>query len=131
MKNSLWDTPHIDSGKQNGPEELHFENVWQPLSIDRGDEKYIQAVEATEEAIKTIEQDNGFAATEPDERNAVLYTAKGTLDALKEGTPSKDQIDSGILRPLKYLSKKFADTAIGIAAKKAVEAIIAWFAVLL
>jgi len=99
---------------------------WHPLKIDRSSAEFSNALEEIEEALKKIENDNGYADKYPEERAAILEPAKGTLVAIKEGTPSKEQIDSNLLKPFKYLTKKFADSAIGIAAKKLVEAIIKW-----
>lgn len=124
----------INSGVVNENVDPNFEisvEDWHPLPIDRGDEKYTQAIEATEEAIKAIEQDNGYAANEPDERNAILATSKGTLEAIKEGKPTKEQVESGLLKSLKQVVKRFGDASVGIIAKKTIEAIWAWFASML
>lgn len=99
---------------------------WQPLPIDREDEHFVEALEAIEEAIEAIEGDNGYAATEPEERNGILYSAKGTLQALKEGTPSREQLISSLLKPFNYIAKKFGDGIIGVAAKKAADLIFSF-----
>ncbi|MBG20562.1 MAG: hypothetical protein CML31_11520 [Rhizobiales bacterium] len=102
-----------------------LDEEWAPLEIER-DEVLNEAIAASEEALSTIESDNGYSANEPEERDAIVHSAKGTLEALKSGTPSRAQVVSGLLQPFKYLAKKFADTSIGVAAKIAVEALLKW-----
>lgn len=95
---------------------LNHDN-WQPLPIDREDPLFKVGLKAVEEALKTIEADNGYAATEPEERNAIIASAKGTVQALKDGYPSKGTVSATLIIPFKYLAKKFGDGIIGAAAK--------------
>lgn len=90
---------------------------WQPLQIERDDSVFQEGLKAVEEALKIIESDNGYAATEPEERNAILASAKGTVEALKDGNPSKQTVLATLVSPFKYMSKKFGDGIIGAAAK--------------
>lgn len=92
-------------------------DTWQPLPIEREDPLFQTGFKALEEALKTIEADNGYAATEPEERNAILASAKGTVEALKDGNPSKETVSATLITPFKYLAKKFGDGIIGAAAK--------------
>lgn len=102
------------------------DSVWEPLPLDRDTPEAIDAIEKADLALKEIEQSNGYADREPEERNAIVETIRGTIRALKTGFPSRDAIKAGLLAPLKYIAKKFADSAMGEAAKVAVAAIIRW-----
>jgi len=108
------------------PKEDEIEDTWQPLPIDRTEPAYQAAIVATDEALEVIEGNNGYAQTEPDERNAIVNSIKGTIAAIKEGTPSVATIKSSLIVPLKYLAKKFFDSAIGITSKIAVEKLMIW-----
>ncbi|MGA8498433.1 MAG: hypothetical protein WB764_23305 [Xanthobacteraceae bacterium] len=103
------------------------EQPWEPLEIDRSNADYQHAIEVSEKAIEVIEQNNGYASSEPSERNGIVKTIRGTLDAVKEGSPSKALIREGLLKPLRYVAKKFADSAMGEFAKLAVLAILKYF----
>jgi hypothetical protein len=52
------------------------DNEWEPLPIDRETPEYEEAVEATEEAAQVVEQDNGYPANEPEERNQIVDSLK-------------------------------------------------------
>ena len=47
------------------------------------------------------------------------------MDAVKEGAPSKTSVLNGPVAAFKYVARKFGDSIVGVAAKKAVEAILA------
>ena len=81
---------------------------------------------AEEEALETIQSDNGYAATEPEERNSIVWTIGAGVNALKEGLITKDQAQTLLLKPFKYLAKKFPDAIIGVSAKDAATAIWDW-----
>ncbi len=101
-------------------------DTWSPLPIERHDGNYISAVDAAEKAMKAIEQNNGYAASEPEERNGIVATIKGTLEAIKTGAPSRRAVVEGLLKPLKYIAKKFADSTMGELAKDAVGWLVKW-----
>lgn len=118
--------PVIANFSDTPNEEDNEIDSWSPLQINREDASTKSAIEATESALKEIESSNGYAATEPEERNAIVLTIRGTLDAIKTGFPSKPAIISGLLAPLKFIAKKFSEASMGEAAKIAVAAIIKW-----
>lgn len=99
---------------------------WEPLPIDRKTPEYEVAVEATEEVVRVVEQDNGYAANEPEERNQIVDSLKTGLRWVKEGAPSRAQIGATLLAPLKFLVSKFSGATMGEAAKVAVAAIAKW-----
>jgi hypothetical protein len=102
------------------------QDTWLPLPIDRELPEYMDALKATEKAIQDIESNNGYASSEPEERNTVVETTKGTLAALKNGALSKGSVIESLLKPLKYISKKFGDSLMGVSAKEAVTALLKW-----
>jgi hypothetical protein len=102
------------------------ESDWEPLPIDRADPDFQAAVESSEKALDAIEQNNGYAATHPDERNGLVKTIRGTLDALKSGTPSRAAVIEGLLKPLKFFVKRFSESSMSELAKLAVAAIMKW-----
>lgn len=99
---------------------------WEPLPIERESQDAKDAIEKSEIALSEIEQSNGYAATSPDERNGIVQVIRGTLSAIKSGFPSREAIISGLLAPLRFIAKKFAEASMGEAAKIAVLAIIKW-----
>ena len=103
-------------------------DTWAPLQIDRQNEAYRQAIELTETAVATIESSNGYASSEPEERNGIVATLRGSLELIKTGFPSKEVIKQTLLAPIQYIARKFVDSAMGEVAKAAAAAIIKWLA---
>lgn len=99
---------------------------WEPLKLDRDDSKFSEAIDAAEAALAGIESSNGYAINEPEERNAIVASVKGTIEATKTGTPSREMLVHGLFRPLKYLAEKFRDTAVGEFCKIAVARLLQW-----
>jgi hypothetical protein len=60
------------------------DSQWEPLPLDREDEKLKAATKAVDDAIKTIEGDNGYAAKVPAEREYVLTRLRAISAAFKE-----------------------------------------------
>jgi hypothetical protein len=96
------------------------EDKWEPIKIDRSQPEYMQAIEASEAALREIESSNGYASSATEERNAIVATIRGTLTAIKEGTPSKAALIAGLIRPFEYVAKKFSEVTMGEIAKIAV-----------
>jgi len=99
---------------------------WEPLIIERQEPAYAEALAKTETAVKAVRSDNGYAATQPGERNEVVKTLETGVEALKNEQPSKGRLRALLGRPLRYLADKFAGGAIGESAKQALEALIKW-----
>jgi hypothetical protein len=100
---------------------------WEPLPIERDSPKHKEAVAAIEKTIETVKADNGYAATYPEERNSILWTLGAGVNALREGLITRQQVDVLLLKPLKYLAKKFVDSILGESAKATLAKLIAWF----
>jgi hypothetical protein len=85
---------------------------WEPIRIDPSEPVLQEAVRQLREATVAVEQDNGYAATYPQERDQVVQDLKGGLDKL-----SSDTVSIGWLRrtvnALKTASFRFANTMKG------------------
>lgn len=114
---------HEDATKENG---RISDQEWEPMPLDRDTAEGKEALQQTELALKEIEQNNGYASTDPDERNGIVETIKGSLTAIKFGFPSKQVVIVGLLAPLRFIAKKFSEASMGEAAKTAVAALIKW-----
>lgn len=104
------------------------DDQWQPLRIDRTSHEYSEATGVLERAVSVIESDNGYAANEPEERDQIVWSLKEGLKAIQEKLPSRAQMIALVVQPLKFMAKKFAETAMGEAAKAAIPKLIAWLA---
>lgn len=114
LKNSLNDVEYVN---ERADEKNANNEQWHPLPIERDDPVYQAGLKAVEEALTTIEADNGFAANYPDERNAIVANAKGIIESLKDGTPSKDQVESNLVKPFKWIFDKFGGGLLSSAAR--------------
>ena len=114
-------------------EDIHdaANDYWEPLPIERDSIDYQEAVAQLENVLEVVRSNNGYAETEPEEREQMVWSLETGLEALQEPNSTLDSIKSLLLKPLNYLSKKFADASIGEAAKLAVGSIIKLFAGLL
>ena len=115
-----------DSGETQSDALTEEDNIWEPLPIQRAQPEFNVALKQCEEALETIQSDNGYAATEPEERNSIVWTIGAGVNALKEGLITKDQAQTLLLKPFEYLAKKFPDAIIGVSAKDAATAIWDW-----
>ncbi len=100
---------------------------WEPIALDRGSTEFKKALEATETAVNEIEGSNGYAATNPEERNSIVETLKAHLKLFKEGLISKGQAIEGLIKPLRFIATKFSDASMGEMAKRAVNFLINLF----
>lgn len=101
-------------------------DVWEPLAIDRTTSEYKNAVEALDHAAEKIEADNGYAASQPEERNNVVWSLKQGITALKEMAPSLAQVRALIIAPLNSAIKTLKESVPGVAAMVAREVIKEW-----
>jgi hypothetical protein len=109
-----------EDAKTSSDVDNNYSDRWEPIKIDRAAIEFSQAIEASEAALREIESSNGYASSAPEERNAIVASIKGTLEATKEGNPSKSAVIAGLIRPLEYIAKKFSDVTMGEIAKIAV-----------
>ncbi|MFN3891376.1 MAG: hypothetical protein ACK4MV_13340 [Beijerinckiaceae bacterium] len=103
---------------------------WEPLPIDRESKTFKEAEQKIDEAIRAIESDNGFAANEPETRDNILASLKQGQEWLRSRTPSRAQIQSMLLKPLRWISEKFGQSVVGEIAKEAAKALLKWLDVI-
>ncbi len=99
---------------------------WEPLPLERSGPDYEAALEMTEAAYAEISGNNGYAESEPEERERIVWSLSEAVRQMREGMPSRDQILVMAVKPLKYIAEKFSGASMGEAAKAAVKAIWAW-----
>ncbi|MGJ5024667.1 hypothetical protein [Bradyrhizobium oligotrophicum] len=105
-------------------------SLWQPLPLDRTDEALVAATERVDEAIRSIEGDNGYAAHAPGERDYVVQSLKTFSATLKENAQITGmQIKTFALEPLAVVMRRFAGAGLEMAAGAAKDAIVAWLKV--
>lgn len=85
---------------------------WTPLLLDRENPDYNQALTELSASIRQIAEDNGFAATMPDERDNLVLHAEATIESLKNGKTTKQQLRSNIIGAGKWLAEKFGGSAL-------------------
>lgn len=115
----------------DGGEKLDYGEGWRPLTIERDATEYTQAVDSLETAISDIAGHNEYADEEPEERDTIIISLRTGLDLVRNNYPTREQVHALIVRPLRYLSNRFASTIIGEAAKKAADHVLAWLSTLL
>lgn len=99
---------------------------WEPLPLEKSGPAYKQAMDTTETAFNEIKGSNGYAESDPQERETIVWSLSEGLKQIKNGLPTRDQVVSMLVKPFQYISEKFAGAAMGEAAKTAVKALINW-----
>lgn len=103
-------------------------DAWAPLPIDRNDPEYIEALSAVDEALEKIRADNGYAVSNPEERQGVIALIEDGRLWLSSRFPSRTQVVHSLVKPLRHIASKFAESVMGDAAKVAAQRIIDWLA---
>lgn len=85
---------------------------WEPITIDQADPVVAEATNQLNAATEAIEQDNGYSAKHPQERDAVVQDLKGGLEKLKSGEVSVGWLRR-TARALKTAGFRFANTVKG------------------
>ena len=98
---------------------------WEPLPLERDAQELAAATKNLQETIQAVEQDNGYAATLPEERAYVLAGLKATAEKVAQG-----EISVGFLRRYTFdqlltLVKRFKKAAIGVIASTTAAAFLA------
>jgi hypothetical protein len=121
------ETPEeLGSDSKSGDETASSFDTWEPLPIEREAPEYVEAVSKSEDALKVIEGDNGYADSEPEERNHIVWAVGAGVNALKEGLITKQQVDSLLLAPLRRVVERLKKGIAVEAARAAVQAIVEW-----
>jgi hypothetical protein len=103
------------------------ESSWAPIPLDRNDLQQEQAAEALDRIIEELRGDNGYAATNPEEKAFVQDKLSAVARRLKEDSQiSWMYLQEFAFKPLGILIKRFGGAAIGIAAATAKDAFVSW-----
>ena len=97
------------------------------VPLDHNSPEYRDTVTAVEEVISTVKNANDYDDTA--EKRQVISALQAARTLLEEAKVRIGAVEALIAPVLKYLLKKFVDTAIGIAAKAALKALAALFGV--
>ncbi|MBN9516144.1 MAG: hypothetical protein J0H97_22260 [Alphaproteobacteria bacterium] len=100
---------------------------WEPIPIDRANEKFLNAEAAVARTVKEVEESNGYASQYPEERATIL----DSLKALQERLRTAKEISVGYVKAhgvevLRKLSARFGNAAIGRLADAAISALLSW-----
>ena len=107
---------------------LATSDAWEPLPIDRERPSYEEMVRSLDAIVEATRSDNGYSATYPDERNAILELLTSGRRLLVENVAIvRYQVEVYLLQPLKRLTARFSNAAIDVIAKKAIEAVWVFF----
>jgi len=109
-------------------EAAEVEPEWSPLVIERVEPEYIDALKALEDAAKSVESDNGYAATAPIERAEVVIRLRGAIELLKSAPAlTASAIQVYIVWPMEKLASRFSPaTVTGAALKFAWDTLSTW-----
>ena len=101
---------------------------WAPLAIDRPDEKLDEAIRALSEVEALVRADNGYAASEPAERDEVVSRLEAGISYLKNASlVTATSVEVYLVWPFQKLLSRFpVDTAVGTVATLAVSVVREW-----
>lgn len=100
---------------------------WEPLPLDRADDKLLKSIEAIGETVEAVRKDNGYSATQPEEKAYILEGLSACYKKLKEAeTVSVPYIKTYALEPLARLIRRFGPAAIGVSATLSKDALYSW-----
>ena len=117
----------IEDGEADTGSKSATEAAWEPLPLDRQNPALAQAIEKIDELIQALEQDNGYAANEPDERSFILSALQAGAQALRDQTVIyRMQFRAFIWEPVKHVATRFGTSAIGVIEDTAKEIIKDW-----
>ena len=122
--NNTYDILKIKNDDFNGEV---AETQWEPIPLDRSNEKLEKFVSSLDTAIREIEADNGYAVHAPGEREYVLSALKTGKEAIASGSQTYlGQLKSLVVDPLSRVIWRFGGAAVGVAATAAKDALLDW-----
>jgi hypothetical protein len=110
------------------PESLRDEEIdWEPIPLERDDDKQTVAMSALDKVVDELRGDNGYAATNPEEKAYVQDKLLAVTKRLKEASQiSWMYLSEFAFKPLAIIIKRFGGAALGVAAAAANEALASW-----
>jgi hypothetical protein len=112
------------------PDSRPIENIqqWSPLKIERPDEKLDRTVQSLSELEASVRAENGYAATEPAERDEVLSRIQAGINYLNSASlVTATSVEVYLVWPFQKLLARFpVDTVIGAAATLSASVVREW-----
>jgi hypothetical protein len=107
---------------------LQLDDKWAPLPIERPDEYLNSVTDQLAQLREAISKDNGYAASEPSEREEVVYRLKVGIDYLNSASiVIYTAVDVYVVWPVKQILARFTTaTIIGKAATLAISVVTEW-----
>lgn len=94
------------------------------VELDHNSPEFREATEAVRAVIERVRSDNEYNATDPEDKQQRLAELEAGSTLLKSIRVRAAAVTAVLVPPLRYLAKKFLDTAIGKAASIAVTAVM-------
>lgn len=103
------------------------DSEWEPLTLDRADPLVENMTARVSEVYEQVRADNGYAHSNPEERQYVLSALESTLKRLQQATSiSIGYLNKNVREPLSQLGRRFGKASLGIAVQAASEAVKQW-----
>ncbi|MBU6456993.1 hypothetical protein [Bradyrhizobium sp.] len=100
---------------------------WEPIPLDRDDTAQARATEALDQVVEELRKDNGYSASNPEEKAFVQDKLSAVSKRLKEDTQTSWMyLLEFAVKPLRIVLRRFGAAALGVAALSAKEALISW-----
>ncbi len=109
--------------------EIHQDVVdeWEPLPLDYDAPEANEAIDAIEKAVEAIKQDNGYAATFPAERDAVVeYLGDAVARLRVRGEYTRLYFKLTVMEPLKRAASRLGESAAGKVVEAAIKGVQKW-----
>jgi hypothetical protein len=103
------------------------ETEWQPIPLDRSDERLSQAIEKIDSVIEDIRGNNGYGSASSEERSYVFDKLRSVSAKLKQDSYiSWIYLREFAIEPLSIVVRRFGKPSAGLLAEAAREALRAW-----
>lgn len=122
---ALGDDTFVDEEVTQSPENKNDD--WEPLPLERESDVYQEALVASEEAEKTIREDNGFAANYPEIRDSIVWAVGSAINQMREGLITVGQVRTMLIAPFQKVASLFSEGLLKEASERAIEKLIGLF----
>lgn len=110
-----------------GSEDKAESDDWEPLAVDYDSVDAAPAMEAIEVAVEAIEQDNGYSATYPAERDSIVHSLRSALMHMRvRGEYTMYYFRHSVVLPLRKAAIRLRDSATGKIVEAAIKGVQKW-----
>lgn len=118
---------HLLDIKSSDFSDVSRDQFWEPIPLDRSDPKLEEVARVIDQAIVSIEADNGYAVTFPGERDYALSALKTVSTLIRQESQIYwMQLKTFAIDPLNRVIKRFGEAAVGLVARAAKDALFDW-----